>query len=188
MANRPTAIILGARFPALGVVSCLSQAGIACVVCESRRYQAAWSRRAVFRRMPDPRVDPDVAAARVTDIAREFTSGGNLPVVIPTDDHFAILLAQNADSLSKVATLCCGKSEAVTLFADQLRFASWAQEQDVNVPRSSSAKSFDKEMSFPIIVKPLNYSCFLGMDVELPQGTRHSDLRYNRFDDAESWS
>ncbi|MBW4709181.1 hypothetical protein KX928_15420 [Roseobacter sp. YSTF-M11] len=184
----PTAIILGARFPALGIISSLSAEGIPCVVCETRRLQAAWSRRASFRRMPDPRSDPEGAAARVADIAREVGRDGQVPVLIPTDDHFAQLLATFSEQLAPVATICGAASDAVALITDQLRFASWALERGLDVPRSVMASAFECQLPFPIIVKPLNFSCFLALDAELPTGVRHSDLRFRKIESAEDWA
>ena len=187
MTDLPTAIILGARFPALGVIASLSAEGVPCVVCEARRLQAAWSRHASFQRMPDPRSEPSAAAARLSEIARKFGDGNGLPIIIPTDDHFAQLLAEFAEQLTPDAILCSAGSETVALVTDQLRFASWALERGIDVPRSIGARAFASEIAFPIIVKPLNFSRFLGLNVELPAGIRHSDLRYQKFDNAEAW-
>lgn len=183
--RRDVAIILGSRFPALGVVDCLTSEGIRCIVCDTKRLQAGWSRHARFRRVPDPQTEPLACASRISAIAQEEQDNVRC-VIIPTDDAYARLVAHHRDMLCEAGEVCAADSDVVDLLTDKQAFAVWASEHELDVPRAVRADGA-VALRFPFILKPLNFSAFLKCGQLLPVGVRPSDLRFTLLRDREEW-
>lgn len=182
MSDRPTAIILGARFPALGVIASLAAQGVRCVVCDARRLQAAWSLRARFRKLTDPRQDDAAALDGLITIVRA-EAGSGPPVVIPTDDHFARLLAANEAVLTRICRPVAAPLACVDLISDQQAFCQWAGRRGYSTPATTDATQTDPDLPFPAIMKPRNFSRFLLSGAAQRLGVRPTDLRFTMLRD-----
>jgi D-aspartate ligase len=185
MKRRDVAIILGSRFPALGVIACLKPLEIRCVVCDTRRLHAGWSRHASFRKIPDPQRDPEACAEQIAAIVRDVRGPGRA-VVIPTDDVFVRLLARHRDAFPDTAAICAADADVVDLLTDKRAFADWASDRGLSVPRTISADGA-MTLRYPVIAKPLNYTALVRNADKLPPGVRPSDLRFNLFRNPEAW-
>ena len=177
-------IVLGARFPALGVIHSLAPRGIECWVCDPHRNFATWSRYAKYRCIADPRLDDRRMIDQVLALARGV---GGKPILVPTDDHYSRALASHRAELEDAAILCVASSDVVELLVDQKRFGEWAQANDISSPKAVRASESLGSLAPPFVAKPINKSAFHVAARRLPQGQRPSDLRFNLIRSTEEW-
>lgn len=177
--------ILGAGFPALGVVHSLAPRGVPCWVCDPYRQIAAWSRHARYWRTPDPRRDEAGMVARLRELARKV---GGRPVLVPTDDHYVQALARHRGELEPEMLPCAAGSETVELLVHKRRFSEWAREKGIRAPITAAADGVADGLAPPLVAKPINKSNFRVVARELPRGRTAADLRFTLIHDEAEWS
>ncbi|MFQ6021408.1 MAG: hypothetical protein ACE5NW_01695 [Acidiferrobacterales bacterium] len=121
---------------------------------------------------------------RLLALAR--TVGGK-PILVPTDDHFAQVLARHRVELEEAAIPCVAPSEAVELLVDQQRFCEWGQANDVSCPKAVRVSEALGSLALPFVAKPINKSSFEVTARKLPRGQQASDLRFKFIRSAEEW-
>jgi D-aspartate ligase len=181
---RDPVFILGARLPALGVLRSLAPKGVACWVCESHRLQATWSRFASYWRVPDPRVDEQRMIDRLFELARKVEGR---PVLIPTADHYAQVLAHHRLELESRMNPCVAPSDVVELFVDKRRFYEWGCGHGLSCPEAAPASDSQLPFAPPFAVKPINFTDFLLTASKMPKGDKPSDMKFTMIDSETAW-
>jgi predicted ATP-grasp superfamily ATP-dependent carboligase len=109
------------------------------------------------------------------------------PILMPTDDHFAQVLARHRLELEEVAIPCVAPSEAVELLVDQQRFCEWGQANDISCPKAVPASDAPGSLPMPFVVKPANKSAFQVVARKLQRGKRPSHFRCRFIHSMEEW-
>jgi D-aspartate ligase len=143
---------------ALAIIRTLGRAGVPVhAVLESRTSPAAWSRYVHGRVLwnPDPDDDPGLLSG-LQEIGRAL---GNRPVLIPTDDAGAILVAEHAELLAPLFRLPSQPADLPRQLASKERLAELCTLVGVPTPTIRSAPSpaalvgTATGLTFPTVVK-----------------------------------
>lgn len=162
----------------------MSSKGVKCWICDSRRNLAGWSRYAHYWYIPDPRLDDRGMIDRLLALASKI---GSRPILVPTDDHYAQVLARHRIELEETTIPCVAPSEVVELLVDQQRFCDWGQANEFSSPRAVPASEALDSLTLPFVAKPINKSSFHVTARMLQRGQQASDFRFRIIRSAEEW-
>lgn len=146
-------IVVGRGYNALNIVWALSDMGVPCVVYSDRRIIAGWSRLA--RYVPAPDASTQEAAFQDGLVALCRSLGDN-PVVIPTNDKWALAVARAKARLTGLARPCVADADTVAMLLDKAAFARIGQQRNYRTLPSYDAAAVLSlgDDDFPIIGKP----------------------------------
>ena len=173
-AQTPVAVVLsclGGSQGDLGVVRALGREGVRVVLVDEGPGAAAWSRY-VAERYRVPGFGHDGAVLEVLErVAAPHcgTSAENAapfhhphkPVLIPTADPDLDFVTRHRDRLERHFALVSPRAELVRACLDKARFAAWAADHHLPVPRTwrpqglQAVQAIDQEATFPLILKPV---------------------------------
>ncbi len=131
-AARPRAIVLGTEHPrSAAVIRSLSRAGIAVDVCDHLTPPTVlWRHSRLIRSRIQLNPDPGTAMDELAALGRE--EGG---VVIPTNDHYLMAVAQRHDELARAFRLAVPPWDILEPLMDKIRFRRMALDCGLNAPR-----------------------------------------------------
>jgi len=152
--QHPVAVVLSCHYNGLSIIQELGSRGIPCIAMDSERSVGTFSRYARFVRCPNPAEDE----SGFLDFLVRYCAAGfeRKPMLIPTNDEWAVALSRGKERLSDVAIPCVGDWPAVERVIEKDRFYEVAAERSYPVPETwgpeeIGALTADK---FPIVAKP----------------------------------
>jgi predicted ATP-grasp superfamily ATP-dependent carboligase len=149
----PPAIVFNCHYNGLSIIQELGAHGVPCIAMDSVRAVGTFSRYARYVRCPSPAGDE----SGFVEFLRDFCAAQPVkPVLIPTNDEWAMALAKGGPLLADVATLCVGGHDAVRLAVEKDRFYEFAQRRSYPVPTTWGPDELDRlsQDDFPIVAKP----------------------------------
>jgi predicted ATP-grasp superfamily ATP-dependent carboligase len=107
-----------------------------------------------------------------------------IPVLIPTEDQYAQVIARHRPQIDEFATACVAGSEVVDTLIDKQRFSDWARNHSVRHPISIAAIEYepDRELGFPVVAKP-RFPFHQISECDLPY-----ELRCVVLNDVQAWN
>jgi len=131
-APRPRALVLGTEHPrSAAVIRSLARAGIPVDVCDHLAPTSVlWRHSRLIRSRFQLSQDPGAAMDELAALGRQ--EGG---VVIPTNDHYLMAVAQRHDALSRRFTLTSPAWEVLEPLMDKVLFRQMAVDCGLNAPR-----------------------------------------------------
>jgi D-aspartate ligase len=152
-AQLPVAVVLSCHYNGLSIIQELGSNGIPCIAMDSKRSIGTFSRFAHYVRCPNPAGDESM----FIEFLRGYCAGRDpKPILIPTNDEWAVALSRHKARLSEVAVPCVGDWPAVAQVIEKDRFYDVARERSYPVPNTWRPHEIDRlsRNDFPIVAKP----------------------------------
>jgi predicted ATP-grasp superfamily ATP-dependent carboligase len=166
------AIVLGVEHPrAVAAVQSLGRAGIRVVAVDHDPEPTGWGSRYLYRKFQVESA-PEKAMDFLEDLGRD---GGG--VLMPTNDHYLILVAKNADRLSRYFAVTTPPWETLGPLMDVARCYAMAREVGIRTPPFLKPQSED-EMRRLIAGLDLDRREYL---LKTMPGSAPADARTGRF-------
>lgn len=148
-----TVIVCGCWHNGLNIIQTLGRHDVNAYAVDTFRNVGTLSRYADYHNVPDPQSNEEGA---VQELKKLVDSCDDEPVIIPTGDEWALLLAKHRDTLSGSAKLCVASERVVELLLNKDQFGSWAEERDYSVPQTFEPHELEEVPSeaYPIAAKP----------------------------------
>ena len=149
----PTAVVLSCHYNGLSIIQELGANGIPCIAMDSTRSIGTFSRFARYVHCPNPAG----AESRFVDFLAKYCAGHKRkPILIPTNDEWAVALSRHKERLSEVAIPCIGDWRAVAQVIEKDRFDELARRRSYPVPKTWRPHEIGRLSpdDFPIVAKP----------------------------------
>ena len=147
------AIIFNCHYNGLSIIQELGQHDIECIAMDAVRSIGTYSKYAKYQKCPDPTENESVFIEFLYSYcAREK----ELPVVFPTNDHWAMAISKHKEKLSEVAVLCVADWKAVKAVTYKDIFYELGKEKEYLTPNTWSINEL-KQLNiedYPIVAKP----------------------------------
>jgi predicted ATP-grasp superfamily ATP-dependent carboligase len=147
-----SAIVCNCAYNGLSIVRELGRKGVDVHAVDSFRNVGTVSRYATYHNCPNP----TVAEREFVDFMLQLgASRDDRPVIFPTNDHWAAVLARHRDRLADYYRPCVASEAVVDRLLDKERFYEWAGERDYPVPGTWRPGELDAvtEEAFPVAAK-----------------------------------
>ncbi len=146
------AILLGSGVSAVSALQSLRRRAVVCWVADSIHQFAGHAAGARFFRIPDLQFDEAGAIDGIVALARRCPRP---PVILPTLDGYAQLIARHAAALEPVALFARTEPATIDRLVDKRRFGNWADNHVTGFPRSWNVGDADPAAfaAGPVIVK-----------------------------------
>jgi len=136
-------IVLGSDIGAVSTLQTFRRRGVPCWVPDLVPYYARLLGGARYHRIPDLQLAESETVDALIRLSRTMARP---PVLMPTYDGYAQLLARHRDAFAEVAFPCTGAAEGVDIVADQRAFGRWA---DRHVPGLPECRCLDEFTALP---------------------------------------
>jgi D-aspartate ligase len=149
----PMAVVLNCYYNGLSIIQELGSNGIPCIAMDSTRSIGTFSRYARYVRCPSPAGNESY----FVDFLFDYCAGHQQkPVLIPTNDEWAVALSRQKGRLSEVAVPCVGDWSAVEQVIEKDRFYEMARQRSYPVPVTWKLQEIGHltRDDFPIVAKP----------------------------------
>jgi D-aspartate ligase len=159
-------LLMGLHMNGLGVLHNLTARHVPVIAIDHRPHEpgfrSRYGRKAVC---PDPEREPD----RLVDFL--MTLGQSLPwrpVLLPTNDEFALFVSRLRTTLREAFTCALPPEEVVEALVDKWKFASLTEGLGVAAPRTYRPRSeaelagLQEILRFPCVLKPIRTSVWKG--------------------------
>lgn len=147
-----TAIVFNCAYNGLNIIQELGRKGIEVYALDSFRNVGTVSRFAKYRSCSNPSTDEKGFIEELMNMGDDFE---DRPVLIPTNDHWALAIARHRDKLNKFYNPCVSDEETVELLLDKEQFVRWGEKKGYPVPKCWNGKDVLEvgDNTFPIIAK-----------------------------------
>lgn len=149
------AFVMNCHYNGLSIIRELGRHGVPVTAIDCIRSIGTSSRYAEFYKCPNPAEQETEFIRCIYDAAKW---ADEKPVLIPTNDVWAMALARHKKELQDVALLCVADEAVVDLLIDKISFNQWCIQNRFPVPIIWTISESDivPADAFPIILKPIS--------------------------------
>ena len=173
-------IVLNTHYNGLSIIQELGSRGIECVAMDTKRTIGTYSRYAKYVRCPDP----NESEGDFIEFLYEYCDSiKEKPLLIPTNDEWAIALSKHKKRMKKVSVPLVTNYETMELITNKEKFYKIGEKEGYLTPKTWKRDEVLKldAVNFPIISKP-NVRRMPGESSENSELRKHMNrLRFNEI-------
>lgn len=179
-----TALVFNCAYNGLSIIQELGRQGVDVYALDSFRNVGTVSRFGTYLSCPNAATAPDEFISYLLEIAGDFE---DLPVLFPTNDHWALAIANHREELTEEYRPCVADGSTVKLLLNKYRFSKWAIERGFDAPMSWSSDEYSNipASAFPIAAKPIDASRYPDMMFESTIAVLYNRLFGNKTSDSD---
>lgn len=149
---KPKAIVYNCSYNGLSIIQELSRHGVDCIAMDCFRGIGTFSRYARYEKCPDPRYHEKAFAEKLYQVCSEQKEK---PVLIPTNDEWALVTAKYKSKLSGVAHVCTAGYDTVRTMLDKDAFYQIGAKRGYMIPETWGREHLESlnDDLFPVVAK-----------------------------------
>jgi D-aspartate ligase len=149
----PKAIIFNTSYNGLSIIQELSLQGVKCIAMDCKLSVGRFTKYAQFKKCPNPIINETGFIDFLYDICQKEELK---PILIPTNDEWALITAKYKNKLSEVSIPCVSSYETVSTLLEKDTFYKIGKEKGYMTPLTWDFEDLNNLdlNNFPIIAKP----------------------------------
>ena len=151
----PPVIVMNCHFNGLSIIRELGHRGVPVIAYDNQRSIGTYSRYARFF----PGVNPtEHESGFVASLQNLIQKQDEKPVILPTNDAWAMALANNLEVFREVSYPCVAEKSVIDLLVDKEAFNLYCQQQQYPIPRAWAGADYADVPAecFPVVIKPIS--------------------------------
>lgn len=157
---RNKAIVFNCSYNGLSIIQELASNGISCIALDSIRGIGTFSKFTKYVKCPDPLYQESEFIDFLWGLCSSQTEK---PVLIPTNDEWAMSISKHKERLSEVAYVCAADFFTMELIINKDKFYDYCGKMKYSVPKTWNWEFWSTIEDFPVIAKP-KYRAISGED------------------------
>ena len=148
------AIVFNCHYNGLSIIQELGQHGIKCIAMDNVRSIGTFSKYARYIKCPDPLYKEKEFINFLYDYCSKQS---DMPVLFPTNDHWAVALSKHKTFISEVSIPCIADWETIEILIHKDKFNRIGQERGYLTSKTWDNESIKKitDENFPLVAKPI---------------------------------
>ena len=146
---------MNCHYNGLSIIRELGKHGVPVIAMDCIRSVGTFSRYAAYRKSPNP---AEHEQAFIDCLYKTAARLGDKPVLIPTNDIWAMAIARHKDKLREVSLPCVADAPVVDILIDKIKFNQWCTNHGYPIPVMWKIADYEKvpDKSYPVILKPVS--------------------------------
>ena len=153
--KKRTAVVMNCHYNGLSIIRELGKHGVPVIAMDWIRSIGTFSRYAKYRKSPNPAEQENAFIEYLYNTAAGLE---DKPVLMPTNDVWAMAIARHKQKLLDVALPCVADLSVIDILINKVRFNQWCTENNYPIPMIWDILDYKSipANSFPVILKPIS--------------------------------